>query len=211
MRNRTFDADRKIDLLRAIGWSAPSTTGLSVLLAMFLLQKDQVSGLGALGVIAGGVAAGVVLGFVIAGGVDRSAGAMVGAITAAGNLTPGRSFSYEESLVARGRVDEAREAYQAHLSRDPRDVDAFLALAALYRDHLGAPERAIALYLEARRLALGPAREFAVANCLIDLYRATGQRGREMTELARFAERWDGSEPAARAREALRRMKEGPA
>jgi hypothetical protein len=62
--------------------------------------------------------------------------------------------------------------------------------------------------LETRARTPTPAQEYAIANALIDLYRRTGQSGREMAELARFADRYRGSDGGNRAREALRRLKQ---
>ena len=46
-----------------------------------------------------------------------------------------------------------------------------------------------------------------VANLLIELYRGTGQRGRLMMELARFADRYRGTRPGTEAARTLREMK----
>jgi len=42
---------------------------------------------------------------------------------------------------------------------------------------------------------------------LIDLYAATGQAGRQLAELARFADRYPGTPAARAAREAIKALK----
>jgi hypothetical protein len=128
-------------------------------------------------------------------------------MTGAGNLPPAPSFSFQESLVARGRFEAAATAYREHLNRAPDDFHARLALAALWRDHLDDPAMSERLYLEARRRRPPPSFDFAIGNALIDLYHRTGQRGRELAELARFADRFRDTSEGARARQAIARIK----
>ena len=184
-----------------------SCTAIAGALAFLLLKRHQIGGLGAIGVLLLGPALGALLTKLISRGTEASSKAFVSVMTSAGNITPAPSYSYQESLVARGRYDEAEQAYQDHLAAEPNDLDARLALAALIRDHARDSARAERLFLEARGLGPTPAQEYAIANALIDLYRRTGQPGREMAELARFADRYRGSDGGNRAREALRRLK----
>ena len=128
-------------------------------------------------------------------------------VHATGNLPPAPSYSLQESLVARGRLAEAVESYQAHIAEKPGDLDARLALAALLAGPLGDRAAAERLYLEVRALSPAPRHERAIGNALIDLYHATGQRGRELAELARFADRFRGTREGDRARTALIRIK----
>jgi hypothetical protein len=182
-------------------------TVFTVLVGMFLLNQGRVGVGGFVGVILLGPVIGAVLAPVIWGSAGFASTSLVSAITAAGNLRRAPSYSLEESLVARGRYAEADDAYQTHLKLHPADLDARFALAALCRDHLQDPARAELLFLECRSGKPTPAQEFAIANALIDLYRATGQAGREMTELARFADRYRDTTAGQRAREALQRLK----
>lgn len=169
--------------------------------------KTESGVLGALGLAVLGGA----IGFPIGIGVwwfSRSAGErIVKLITAAGDLPPARSFSYQESQAIRGNLDVAREAYEALLRADPGDVNARLALARLWRDQLNDPQKAEAHYLESRRWSPTPEQELGIANALIDLYRTRGDRGREMAELARLADRYSGTVAGEQARTALRRLK----
>jgi hypothetical protein len=204
---RTVHADTRAELWRAIVWCVATTTVFALLVDFYLLHEKRIDGWGALGIILGGVALGVVTGSLIALGSGWAAAGMVNTLTAGGDLTPRRSFSYEESLIASGRLNEARQALLAHLARQPRDLEAALALASLHRDQLRDPGGAVRVLLDLRRKPLPSAIEFSETNQLIDLYRATGDRGRELAELARFAERFQHTAAGAQARTALRRIK----
>lgn len=175
-----------------------------------LFHQKRIGAAGFVGAILLGLVSGIVLAGLVWGGTSMTSRALVTTITGAGNIKPAPSYSFQESLIARGKLKEAEESFLAHLAATPGDRDAGLALAALYRDHLGDPARAERLFLEIRQSGPTPAQEFAIANALIDLYRATGQTGREMAELARFADRYRGSEAAAGAAAALRRLKARP-
>jgi hypothetical protein len=204
---KTIHADTRAELWRAIVWCVATTTVFALLVDFFLLHEKRIDGWGAFGIILGGVILGVVTGTLIAFGSGWAATGMVHTLTAGGDLTPRRSFSYEESLIASGRLNEAREALLAHLAREPRDLEAALALASLHRDQLRDPAGAMRVLLDLRRRPLPSAIEFSVTNQLIDLYRATGDRGRELAELARFAERFKHTAAGAQARAALKRIK----
>jgi hypothetical protein len=204
---KTIHADTRAELWRAIVWCVATTTVFALLVDFYLLHEKRIDGWGALGIILGGVTLGVVTGTLIAFGSGWAAAGMVNTLTAGGDLTPRRSFSYEESLIASGRLNEAREALLAHLAREPRDLEAALALASLHRDQLRDPDGAVRVLLDLRRRPLPSAIEFSVTNQLIDLHRATGDRGRELAELARFAERFKHTAAGAQARAALKRIK----
>ena len=190
---------------------AGPAAAIGFFLGLYLYVEQRLSGWGLFGVMLLGGALGFGLGVLVYLG-SRSAGKqLANLLTAAGNLPPAPSFSYQEALVARGRLDEARESYEAHLRDTPADQHARLALARLWRDELRQPEKAEQLYLEARRYGTSSEQEFAIGNALIDLYHARGERGREIAELARFAERFAGTDAGKRAREALLRLKSDPA
>ncbi len=180
---------------------------IAAAVAFLLFQRHQVGVAGLVGVALVGPLAGAALTALtwMAAGLARRS--LVHGLTAAGNIKRAASFSYQESLVARGRYAEAEESYRAHVAAQPGDLDARLALAALHRDHLEDPVGAERLMLEARHLGPTLAQEFAIGNALIDLYRATRQTGRELAELARFADRFGGTEAGRAAREAIRRLK----
>ncbi len=80
-----------------------------------------------------------------------------------------------------------------------------IKLGSLYRSNLNDPAAAERAYLEVRRHTPLPQHEVMASHLLIQLYHETGQRGREITELARFAERYKGSRAG---QDAARRLKE---
>jgi len=126
----------------------------------------------------------------------------------AGNLPPERQHSSQESLVARGFYPEAAEAFRAHLLEFPDDHAARIKLAAVMHQHLKDSAAAERLYLEVRSGQPTPKQEIMATNMLIELYRSTGQRGRLMTELARFAAKYQGTRAGEDAGRALRELKE---
>ena len=187
---------------------AGPVTAIAFFIAWYLNHTSQVDRLEALGIVLLGPVVGFPLGLLV-GLASRAAGEqLVKTITASGGLPQPESFSYQESLVIRGKPDAAREAYEAHLAAHPGDVNVRLALAQLWREQLGRPDRAEALYLEARGARPSPAQEFAIGNALIDLYRSEGNLGRELAELARFARRFAGTDAGEAAKAALQRLKE---
>ena len=201
------DAGERHSFYRVAFISLASCTVFAVMVSMLLMDQKKIGLPGAGGILLiGWVTAGVIttLVWTVSGVVSRG---VVQTMTGAGNLAPAPSFSLQESMVARGRYQDAASSYQEHLEQHPGDFHAQLALAALCRDHLGDAGRAERLLLEARRKEPPPNIEFAIGNSLIDLYHRTGQRGRELVELARFAARHRGTPEGVRAREALARIK----
>jgi hypothetical protein len=132
---------------------------------------------------------------------------LVQVLLGAGNLAPDPQYSSQESLVARGFYREAAEAYRSHLLASPNDHAARIKLAAVEFQHLNNPAAAERLYLEVRAGRPDPRHDAMATNLLIELYRTTGQRGRLMTELARYAARHRGTRAGENAARALREMK----
>lgn len=203
------DAGERLSFYHAAAWVFVACTAFGIMVAYYLLAMDRIGILGAVGVLltAWVLAAAITFGvWTMSGVVSRG---IVQTMTGSGNLPPAPGFSFQESLVARGKYQEAAAAYGEHLERSPDDFHARLALAALWRDHLGDPAMSERLYLETRSRRPPPSLDFAIGNSLIDLYHRTGQRGRELAELARFADRFQGTPEGARAREAIARIKAG--
>mgnify|MGYP001477424952 CR=1 FL=1 len=192
----------------AFGYLIGACTVIAFMVGVLLFKQQQVGLPGFIGVILLGPITGAGVAVLVWTGAGMGSRAIVKTISGAGNIKPAPSYSLQESMVIRGKFTEAEAAYRAHLTEHPADLDAHLALAALARDHLKDPERAERLFLEAKTRTPTPLQEYAIANALIDLYRKTGQLGKEMAELARFADRYKDTDGGRRAREALRRMKE---
>ena len=126
----------------------------------------------------------------------------------AGAVARQHEFSIQESMVARGRFDEAVASFRAHLAEHPDDIPARYRLATLHLRERKDPAAAEEEFLALRRRPLDPTAELLVSNHLIDLYRATGQRGRLMAELTRMVKDHAGTpmgEGAARLLEEVRR------
>ena len=206
-RPSDLDIGERVNRLRIIGLAMGSCIVLSVVVALFLHETRGIGVPAMLGIVLLGVGVGYAVGRGAWLAGDIAGRGFVHVVHAAGNLRPAPSYSYQESLVARGRLAEAVESYQAHIAGKPGDLDARLALAALFAGPLRDPAAAERIYLEVRGLSPTPRHERAIGNALPDLYHATGQRGRELAELARFADRFRGTREGDRARAALIRIK----
>ncbi|MGE0554963.1 MAG: hypothetical protein AB7R55_16150, partial [Gemmatimonadales bacterium] len=128
-------------------------------------------------------------------------------LLAGGNLTPAPSFSAEEAMVMRGRIEDARLTLESRLAENPDDLPVRLHLAALVRDRQADYAAAERLYLEGRSWPGADARADTFANLLIDLYQKTGNRGRLIVELARYAERHRGTPAGLGAKRRLDELK----
>lgn len=117
----------------------------------------------------------------------------IGGLLAAGNIKYQQGYSIQESLIARGRFDEAVESFQNHLLEFPDDIPARLRLATLHlrerKDHASAEEELLAI----RRRPHDRGTGMYVANHLVDLYRSSGQTGKLMAELKRMMRDWPGT------------------
>jgi len=145
--------------------------------------------------------------FAIHAGVRGAASELVRTVYAARDLPPPRAYPRQEVMIARGQYAEAAGHFRDHMVVEPDDNQARLRLAALLETHLDDAPGAEALYKEVRLRMPTPGEETAAANGLIDLYRRTGQRGRLMVELARFAERYRGSAAGEAAQRELAELK----
>jgi hypothetical protein len=197
------DSGEKMNRLRMIVWLGPATflilslaewkaVGVGPLLLLLMLLN-----IGAIALIV----------YVLTRGIDAGARSWVGMVSAAGNIAPAASFSAQESMIIRGNFPEAEASFLAHLVEHPDDHEARLALADLYRRHLANPAAAERLYLEVRQNQPTGRQEAIASNQLLDLYRGMGQRGRLMTELARYAQRYAGTRAGAEAKKTLAQMK----
>lgn len=182
---------------------------LSYVVALYLRETREIGTLAFFGVLFAGVLVGFLLGVLTHRGAETVGRGFTHMVSGSGNLPPSPSFSLMESLVIRGRPDEAADAYRAHLVQHPDDHAARLALADLLAGPLDDPAGAASVYRDVRHgpPAPSPRQERLVAEGLIGLHRRLGQTGPLITELARFAERWRGTVEAEAARDELRRLK----
>lgn len=130
-------------------------------------------------------------------------------VAPSGSTTPyEQTFSYQQSLAARGDIPGALESYEAVLRESPHEAEAHVQAAELYAS-IGNTGRAIELLRAVREIpGVSSAREIYASNRLIDLYLgAANDDGRALVELRRLVERHPGTDTATRAREALGRLK----
>ena len=136
---------------------------------------------------------------------DRSASLFGRLVHSADGIPHPPGYSAEEAMAARGDYAAAAAAYRAHALANPAAVTPLFRLAEITRRHLRDTAEAERVYLEIRRRSGDPN---AAANQLIDLYRATGDRGRLMRELARYSAVHQGTPAGEAARKELHFLKE---
>jgi hypothetical protein len=127
--------------------------------------------------------------------------------TAGGSAPRQPRFSLEESMIARGAFEDARDTQESRLDQGSDHLAIQLRLAELCSRQLRDPSGAEHWYLAARQTGGDEGQRITIANGLIDVYRSTGQSGRLMVELARFAEAWPGTRAAQDARRELQDLK----
>jgi tetratricopeptide repeat protein len=139
------------------------------------------------------------------------AGAGLGAFIApSGASTPAvPDFSYHDSLVMRGKVASALEAYESIIAAGRGVVDARLRAADLYARQGGNPQRAVELFREVQRIpGVSAADDLYASNRLVDLYVGPlRQPGRAIVELRRITQRHPRSAAAAHAGRAIAELK----
>jgi hypothetical protein len=206
-----FDVAARLDfgdpaLMRALAWSLP----VSVLVGG--LTVKWTSAWGGLALVFGVLAFALTL-VVAAGSALALAGGSARGLTSfvapSGDGSPSaEDWSYEKSLLARGRVDEAVIALEVRLANHPDDVALCLFLADTCARDGRDPAKAERLFLRARetRGAL-PAHDYQATTRLIDLYLGPlDDPGRAGAELERMRTRHAGTQGAAHAETALRRL-----
>ena len=142
----------------------------------------------------------------------EGAGATWHRLMTSGASTPyEEQFSYQESLVIRGQVDDALASYEAIIAEHPMAVSARLRAAALHASRGGNPQRAAELLREVMRMpGIGARDDIEASNRLIELLIGPrGEPGRAMVELRRLMDRHPGTDAAARAKLTLAELKEG--
>jgi hypothetical protein len=206
----SVDAAERAHLIKAIVlFSGPAFVMLGALW-FFLQQQGVISGRLAFVLALLDAPVAVLLAVLLHRAVGYGSTTFVNSIFAWGGSAPKgpASFPRQEMLIVQGKYAEAAEYYRDHIRVSPEDLDARLRLAALLEKHLNGAAEAEQLYGEVRRLATDRNYEFMAANGLIDLYRRTRRTDRLRVELARFADRFQGSAAAAAAARELKELKE---
>lgn len=122
---------------------------------------------------------------------------------AGGDTSSEPPFSYEETLVVQGRLDEAERAFEWRCRDQPEDGEARIRRADFYDRVRRDAVRAERFYREAQRLPLPRSRDLYVSLCLVDLFRRAGRTEGLRRELLRITERYSGSKAARSAQAEL--------
>lgn len=203
------DSAEAVSFIRTMFYLWPTAILFGVLLAYFLLDQERISPKGFWLMVVLSVPGGLL--FALGGWwmLSRASTGFVQMVLGAGNIRPDPSFSLEESLIARGEYLHARSALEDRLARGEDITAVQLRLADLNARLIKDPAAAERWYLAARAGRANEQQRWEATNGLVDLYRASGQRGRLMVELARLAETWPTSRAAEQARSDLRALKQG--
>ena len=132
------------------------------------------------------------------------------AILAGTNSTPyTEQYSYQQTLVMQGRLNEALESYEAIIAEAGSTLDVRIRAAELYVREAKNPKRAAELLQEViRHPACTAGEEVYAANRLADLLsNHLGEPGKALVQLRRLADRYTGTPTGDRAREAIRALK----
>ncbi len=195
------DPDRPLRLRLVVTLLAPVTV-MSVAVAFRLG-----GGVAFLVVIPLGILVGLGLSVLLWKTISGASLAFIRTLFSTGGPPPPPPTSHIEALEVRGSYGEASLAWADHCARYPHDTRSHLAWSRLVWRHERDSSRAMDIVLSARRGARSPDDQDAVSNALLDLSEATGDRGRWMTELARFAARHPDDRAGHAARDALARAR----
>lgn len=127
-----------------------------------------------------------------------------------GSSTPyTEQYSYQQTLIMQGRLDEALQSYEAMIAEPDSTADLRIRAAELYAREAKRPDRAAELLQEVLRTpGITPGEEVYAANRLADLLSShLGQPGRALVYLRRIADRYAGTPAGDHAREGIKRMK----
>ena len=137
-------------------------------------------------------------------------GSTVKRVAVDGSSTPfANQFSYEQSLVMKGRVDEALASFESLIRADPAAVAPRMKAAELYAGEKNDPQRAAALFREIIQSPAATGGENVYAtNRLVDLLIGPlNDPGRAMVELRRLIDARPGTAAAEHARRSLAELK----
>ncbi|MFN2317781.1 MAG: hypothetical protein ABR551_05880 [Gemmatimonadales bacterium] len=208
LRGIRADSAEKVFFIRTLFYLWPTAIVAGVFLAYFLLDQERISLTGFWIMAALSVPGGLVFALCAWWVLGSASRGFVQVVLGAGNLRPDPSFSLEESLIVRGELLNARTTLEDRLATGEDTVAVQLRLADLNARLIRDPVAAERWYVAVRSGPADDRHRWAATNGLIDLYRASGQRGRLMVELARFAEHWPNTRGAADARRELRELKQ---
>lgn len=128
-----------------------------------------------------------------------------------GETTPRRpEYSYAQSLVMRGRYEDALAAYELHAIENPDDPEPYFRAARICRDNLERYEDAVTWFRRARADAtMTRGQEVLAIQEIIELYmRKLKTPRRAIPELAMMVDRFPETEHADAARRELGELRE---
>ena len=126
----------------------------------------------------------------------------------AGLMRAGGGYSAMETLVARGHIQAAADAYAERARNHPERVEATLRRAELLAGPLAQPESAAVELDSLRGTPLSGRDDFRVGLALVELYEHhLNDPGRAMSELRRLIDRYPTARGARRLRDALGELK----
>ncbi|HZI73208.1 MAG TPA: hypothetical protein VFD73_04130, partial [Gemmatimonadales bacterium] len=184
--------DEPLGLVRlVVGTLALIGTVLAVVVALVAREPRALKLVGALWAVYG-----LVVGFV-SGVLEPVIDGFFQLLANAGLMRAGGGYSSVETLVARGHLDAAAEAY-AERARNPAErAEATLRRAALLAGPLGEPETAAIELDNLRASHLSKRDDFRVGLALVELYEHhLADPGRAMSELRRLIDRYPTAQDA---------------
>ena len=131
-------------------------------------------------------------------------------LTMSGASTPyEEQYSYQQSLVMQGKVNEALASFEELIARSPNEVELRMRTADLYAKDADGAQRAAELLREAQKIpTISAGQDIYATNRLVDLLTGPlGEPKRALVELRRLIERYPTSGAAAHARAAIARLK----
>lgn len=118
-------------------------------------------------------------------------------------------FSYQQSLVMQGKVEEALASFEEMIAAAPDAVEPRIRAAELYAQNRESARRAAELLRQVQRIrSIAPGQDIYATNRLVDLLIGPlRDPGRAVVELRKLIDRHPTSTAAAHARDALARIK----
>ena len=131
------------------------------------------------------------------------------ALQSVGLIRAGGGYSAIETLMARGHLAEAAEAYRERAQRPADRVEATVRRAALLAGPLGQPETALVELQALREHRLTGDADLRVGVALVDIYeRRLADPGRAMVELRRLIDLYPDRRATLRLRRELAILKD---
>jgi hypothetical protein len=149
---------------------------------------------------------GLISGFT--GVLEPAIESLAAALQSVGLTRAGGGYSAIETLVARGHLADAAEAYRQRAQQPSDRVEATVRRAALLAGPLGEPETALVELQALREHRLSADADLRIGVALVDIYeRRLGDPGRAMVELRRLIDLHPDRRATVRLRRELATLK----